>query len=206
MTYILLAALFFTWSILLNQLAHYLIAKNKEFFTRPYFETVMTFCLLMLWNNTYFYSYFILFSALGITIQTDLQSMLISRFASIYLVPIPLLLSFFNYLPLHPIDSIISSCLGYGFFYMVNKIFFFFKKENGLGEGDFDLMAFIGSYTGIMGVWFTILAGSILGFAATCSYMVYHQKRISHIPFGPFLSLGAIIFVLFQDYIQRFFL
>lgn len=206
MLYFLLIPLFLAWSFLLKETAHYLInSKNSSTFS-PYFEVIMSLCLTLLWYNPYFCSYFLFFSALGITIQTDLCCMLISRFASLYLLPIPIALSFLDLLPIHVIDSVIASLFGYGLFYGINKIFHFFTKQDGLGQGDLDLMAFIGAYTGMLGVWFTILCGSILGSLTACAYMLYLQKRIFHIPFGPFLSIGSIIFVLFQHHIMYFFL
>lgn len=206
MTCFLFIPFFFLWSILLNQSAHYLINSKNKFFLFPYFEIAMSLCFSFLWHNPYFYSYFLFFSALGITIQTDLCCMLISRFASLYLLPIPITLSFFNLLPIHVIESSIATLCGYGLFYSINKIFYIFKKENGLGQGDFDLMALIGAYTGMVGIWFTVLCGSILGAITACMYMIYTKKRIFHIPFGPFLSLGAIIFVLLQRHILYMFL
>jgi len=74
-------------------------------------------------------------------------------------------------------------------------------KRHGLGQGDLELLAFIGSFLGIIGTWFTLLIGSLLGSLFGISYWIVQRKinRNLKIPFGPFLALSAIIFVLFRN-------
>lgn len=206
MVYILLLPIFLIWSFLLSKIAQHLTDCKKKSLLFPYFEIILAFCFLAIWHNNYFYSYFILFSALGITIQTDFCCMLISRFVSLYLLPIPIALSIGGFLPIHVIDSVIASFIGYGLFYIINRTFRFFTHQDGIGQGDLDLMALIGAYTGMIGIWFTILSGSILGSISAFGYMLYTKQRVLHIPFGPFLSIGSIIFILFQQHILYFFL
>ncbi|MBI2352902.1 prepilin peptidase [Candidatus Dependentiae bacterium] len=157
--------------------------------------------LLLFVSTLHFFPYFILFSALGITIVTDLSTMLISRLVSLYLVPIGFLLSYYKLIDIHLFESICAALAGYLFFYMLNKLFFYFKKQNCLGEGDFDLMALIGSFTGFLGIWFSIFIGSLLGTVAAITIMLYKKKYISYMPFGPFLSIATMIFILMQDYL-----
>lgn len=162
---------------------------------------------MALWyKSSYFSSHFILFSALGITIQTDFSYMLISRFVSLYAVPSGILLSYMHYLPIHWIESIVASVIGYSFFYIINKIFYVIKKQDGMGQGDFDLMALIGAYTGLLGIWFTVLIGSLLGTTVSILYIIFKKSRITHVPFGPYLSIGAITFVLCRSSIIHYML
>lgn len=81
-------------------------------------------------------------------------------------------------------------------------MFYLIKGKHGIGQGDLDLLAFIGSFTGLLGLWATVLIGSISGSIIGLVYLVVTGKSGSsaRIPFGPFLSFGAIIFVLFQDF------
>lgn len=84
------------------------------------------------------------------------------------------------------------------------------RNQDGIGEGDFDLLLFIGSFTGIVGCWISITIGSFIGslygiYALLSAHYKYENKDTllsAKIPFGPFLALGAIIFVLFQKYFQ----
>jgi len=70
-------------------------------------------------------------------------------------------------------------------------------KREALGEGDITLIAMIGAYTGIYGVYISILAGSIVGSIVGIILLFKKQREI---PFGPFLSLGAVlaVFLLFK--------
>lgn len=160
-------------------------------------------CFAQLWlNNSPFFSvYFFFFSALTITIHTDMEHMLVSRFVSLYLVPAGIFLSYARYLPISPIESAASAMAAYLFLFSINKIFYLIKKHDGLGQGDLELFAFIGSFTGLLGCWFTILFSSVLGTLTGCLYMLWSRKTISMLPFGPFLAIGAMLFVLFEQWI-----
>lgn len=200
-------AIFFIWATFLTFFSYILLNKkmSKDFF--PFFELFMTLSFILLWQtSTYFLPYFILFSALGVTIQTDLSYMLISRFVSLYLAPTGIILSYFKYLPITFFESVIATIIGYGALYIINKIFYLCKNKNGIGQGDFDLMALVGAYTGLLGIWFTILIASITGAATGLLYMIYKKRRISFLPFGPFLSVAGILFVLFQQQIVSYLL
>lgn len=197
---LILAAIFFIWSTLLNFISGLLVCRSKKLFLFPFFESFMTISFILLWQtSTHFISDFILFSALAITLSTDLSCMLISRFVSLYLAPTGIILSFYDLLAISWLESVIASCLGYLFFYGINKLFFMIKKQNGIGQGDFDLMALIGAYTGILGIWFTVLCGSIIGTICALVLIAKGKKSLFYIPFGPFLSISAMIWILFQN-------
>jgi leader peptidase (prepilin peptidase) / N-methyltransferase len=90
----------------------------------------------------------------------------------------------------------------------INKIFHYWRGIDGMGEGDFDLLLFIGSFTGVIGCWFSVTLASILGSVVGLIYMVEtnngtdHSFHTSKIPFGPFLAGGALLFVfLFQFFL-----
>ena len=68
-----------------------------------------------------------------------------------------------------------------------------FKKE-AMGGGDVKLMAGIGAFIGWQGVITTIIMGSFFGLIYAVILMIWKGKKGSDaIPFGPFLSLGALI-------------
>ena len=68
-----------------------------------------------------------------------------------------------------------------------------FGKE-AMGGGDVKLMAGIGAFVGWQGVITTVVFGSCLGLVYALYMMVRHGKKGGDaIPFGPFLSMGAVI-------------
>ncbi len=94
-----------------------------------------------------------------------------------------------------------GTALGYFVLWIIGTIFFLITRKQGIGEGDFELLAMIGSFTGVVGIWASILFGSILGSIIGIIYLKYMGilKRHAKLPFGPFLAIGAMIYVLFQE-------
>lgn len=68
-----------------------------------------------------------------------------------------------------------------------------FKKE-AMGGGDVKLMGGIGALIGWQGVITTVVLGSFFGLIYAVYMMIRHGKKGGDaIPFGPFLSLGALV-------------
>jgi leader peptidase (prepilin peptidase)/N-methyltransferase len=132
---------------------------------------------------------------------------------TIFLAPLGILLSALDLLPISWQESVCSALFGYLFLFIINRLFKWWRNIDGIGEGDFDLLLFIGSFTGIIGCWASITLGSILGSLYGITSLFFTQSdEISQlslqtkVPFGPFLACGAIIFVLMQKSIFFFFL
>lgn len=140
-------------------------------------------------------AYFLFFSALIVTIRTDLETMLISRYTSLFLVPVFIGMSYLHYLPLSVQESIQGALFGYMLLYVIAFIFKHIRKQDGLGEGDMELLACIGAATGIQGAWAALFVGSIIG----STYAL--ALRAHTIPFGPFLGGGALAYVLCENLI-----
>lgn len=195
-----------SWFILRGKCRH---CKKSISILYPAIEilTAIILSLLYFWISPhYFISYFIFFSALLITIRTDLEFMLISRFVTIFLIPLGFLLSTAHLLPITLYESIVGAFIGYSFLLSIRFFFHLVTGKEGMGQGDLDLLAFIGSFTGIIGCWISLLIGSCVGSFFGLGYQLFFQpKEQAKIPFGPFLAGGAIIFVLLQEsFLQLF--
>ncbi len=96
-------------------------------------------------------------------------------------------------------DLIIGILVGGGSLYSVALIYYLLTKKEGMGGGDIKLLAMIGAATGVQGVLFTIFTGSLLGTLTGILVMIGTKKADTKlkIPFGPFLSSGAILYVFF---------
>lgn len=152
----------------------------------------------------YLPAYFLFFSALIVTIRSDLEMMLISRFVTLFLIPLGFAFSWFGLLPLNIWQSLAGAALGYSFLYLIATLFRIATGKEGMGQGDLELLAFIGSFTGIIGCWISLLVGSILGSLFGLTYMVISGKKKNvKIPFGPFLAFGAMTFILLNDLIPN---
>jgi leader peptidase (prepilin peptidase)/N-methyltransferase len=191
--------------------------KQSISFFYPFIEILTTVILSLLYVYIpihYFLAYFIFFSALIVTIRSDLETMLISRFMTTYLAPLGFFFSAYHMIPLSLEESIFGAIFGYFFLQIVNGIFKYCRNVDGIGEGDFDLLLFIGSFTGIIGCWISITIGSIIGSLYGIMSFIFikpdednaQSLHTTKIPFGPFLACGAIIFVFIQRYIFHYML
>jgi len=67
-----------------------------------------------------------------------------------------------------------------------------------MGYGDVKFIAGIGAFLGLKAVFFTIMAGSIIGALAGLAMILIGRREWSaRIPFGPYLALGAGIWIFF---------
>lgn len=147
-------------------------------------------------------TYSILCSALLITIHTDILEFTIIRYFSLGLIPLALLASALNLLDISLYESALGIVEGYLFLWIPALIFKFWRKKEGMGEGDFELMAGIGAFLGPLGVWFTLLIGSVIGSLLSIILAFKNKNFISQkIPFGPFLALGAFSYLFFKKLI-----
>ena len=101
------------------------------------------------------------------------------------------------WLPVTYRDSLMGLALGAGLLIAVIYGYYFLTKKQGMGGGDVKLLGMIGVFTGWQGVLFTIFMGSLMGTLVGLPWAFIQKKTMkAAIPFGPFLALGAFVFVL----------
>lgn len=94
------------------------------------------------------------------------------------------------------IDSLLGIVSGGGSLLVVAILYEFIAKKEGMGGGDIKLLAMIGGFLGWQGVVFTIFSSSILGTVVGIFVALKtRQGRQVAIPFGPFLSIGALLYI-----------
>lgn len=105
------------------------------------------------------------------------------------------------------VDSLGGALLGGALFFAVAWGYQRFRKQDGLGGGDIKLLAMIGAFIGWKGVLFTVFFSSVVGAAVGLIVMVRsRQGWVARIPFGPFLSLGAISYVFWGEKLTAWYL
>ena len=96
----------------------------------------------------------------------------------------------FNY----SINSLIASFIGFAFFYLLSGIGKKIFNKPVLGGGDAKLVAFLGSWLGIKGLFISIWLGFIsAGIFVTLGLILKKIKRNQKIPFGVFLVLSGLL-------------
>ncbi len=90
-------------------------------------------------------------------------------------------------------SAVIGAAAGYLVLWSVYWAFRLIAKKEGMGYGDFKLLAAIGAWTGWQVLPFVILVSAGLG-AVVGSIGLWLAKRgtDTRIPFGPFLAFGGI--------------
>lgn len=139
--------------------------------------------------------YFILICAFIIVIYIDLDHQIIPDSISLPGIPLGFAASFFLD-RLSYIDSIIGILLGGGLLFGIAWAYYLITHKEGMGGGDIKLLAMIGAFLGWQGVCFTVFIASITGTIAGVLLMLLARKDLKFaLPFGPFLSIGAIAYL-----------
>jgi leader peptidase (prepilin peptidase)/N-methyltransferase len=155
--------------------------------------------LLRFGISTLYLIYLAFFASLTLVSFIDLPHLIIPDVISLPGIVIGLVISL-----LHPQmslkDSLIGVLLGGGTLYAVASVYHLITKREGMGGGDVKLLAMIGAFIGWKGVLFTILCSSFIGTVVGVTLMLVSSADSKYaVPFGPFLSLGAVIYVLWGE-------
>ena len=144
-------------------------------------------------------AYALFFSGLIAATRTDFEAMLIPQLFSLGLIPVGIAAAWFGIIEISYIESILGAACGYGILWAIAKIFLLCTKRDGMGAGDYDLLAGIGAWVGPLGIWLSLMIASCTGTLLGIIYLYCSKKNhTTRIPFGPFLALGAMIYVFFR--------
>lgn len=90
-------------------------------------------------------------------------------------------------------DAVIAAVAGYSALWLVNSLFQALLKKQGMGNGDFKLLAALGAWFGWMMLPQIILIASVGGLLAAGIGAVFGKKaQEGRIPFGPFLAIAGM--------------
>ena len=98
------------------------------------------------------------------------------------------------------INSLIGGLFGYG---IIFSIIFFYKqirKKEGMGLGDAKLLAVIGFWFGWIAIPFVLFLSSIFALVSVIPDLIKKNKKMtSQIPFGPYIILATIFYLVFRN-------
>lgn len=152
-----------------------------------------------------FVGLFILCAALLVIIVIDIHHQIIPDVISLPGIIAGLLFSFFS-TTLTWQSSLIGIAVGGGVLYTIALAYFLIRKIDGMGGGDIKLLAMIGAWLGWQSLPFVIFASSLSGTIVGLIAMGYQKKGgRTRIPFGPFLSITALIFIFSSEKILYYF-
>ncbi len=102
------------------------------------------------------------------------------------------------------LDSLFGIITGGGVLFLIAFLYVLIRKREGMGMGDVKLLAMIGAFLGWKGVIFVMLVSSIIGTLVGLSVIAVNKGDLKYaLPFGPFLSLAAVIYVFAGGFVFR---
>lgn len=105
---------------------------------------------------------------------------------------IGLLISISPYGNISASSSIIGATLGYLILWLIAKSFLVLRKKEGMGHGDFKLLAMLGAWSGPMMLPFILVIASVLSLLCSITWLCRKSMHTdTPIPFGPFLAIGG---------------
>lgn len=161
--------------------------------------------LLFTFGVSYDYlGFFVFTAALLVIIVIDIHHQIIPDLISLPGIVLGFGFSFLNSTITWQ-SSLIGLLVGGGILYGVAVLYFLIRKIDGMGGGDIKLLAMLGAWLGWQSLPFVIFVSSFTGTIIGLIAMAY-QKKGGHtrIPFGPFLSIAALLFMFFSEKILYF--
>jgi leader peptidase (prepilin peptidase)/N-methyltransferase len=117
------------------------------------------------------------------------------------------------------LDSVVGALAGAGFFFVASGLYFLLRKRQGMGAGDFALIAMSGTFLGLKLVLLVIFAAPLLATAYALTLIVRHASNTDdtrpsmgqmlqswELPFGVFLSACSLAAVFFGEAAWRWYL
>jgi leader peptidase (prepilin peptidase)/N-methyltransferase len=104
-------------------------------------------------------------------------------------------------------DSFLGILLGGGSLYLVAVVYKMLTKVDGMGGGDIKLLAMIGAFIGWKAILPVIFISSLIGCLVGIPAMLLKGSGTKlALPFGPFLALGAVIYLLYGNILIQWYL
>lgn len=99
-----------------------------------------------------------------------------------------------------PLSAVLGCAAGAGGLFAVAFVYEKVTGQEGMGLGDVKMLGMIGAFLGMSGVVVTLLLASVAGSAVGLGLMAARRGNMKMaLPFGVFLSLGAVAALFFGD-------
>jgi len=97
-------------------------------------------------------------------------------------------------------NSLLGGILGYGIIWLIIISYKLVRNKEGMGLGDAKLLAVIGFWFGWIAIPFVIFSSSIVALISVTPSLLNKSKKLSsEIPFGPYIIIGCILYMVFIE-------
>ena len=188
--------------------------KKKISFQYPLVESISIFSFLIIYNffgiSLTTILLIILFLSFIVIFFIDLKHYIIPDILTFPMMVLGFVKSFDpNLNPIFPnyINSLIGGLFGYGIIWLIIIFYKQIRKKEGMGLGDAKLLAVIGFWFGWVSIPFIIFLSSTIALIIVIPDLLTKTKKLSsQIPFGPYIIIATIIFIVFKDVFLSLFL
>ena len=98
------------------------------------------------------------------------------------------------------LNSLIGGVVGYLIIWMIIFIYKRLRNKEGMGLGDAKLLSAIGFWFGWISIPFILFFSSFIALVLAIPSLINKSKNLStQIPFGPYLILGCVLYLLLLD-------
>ena len=102
-----------------------------------------------------------------------------------------------------PISSLLGAIAGFVLLWALDKMYYWTKKQHGIGLGDAKLLSALGAWLGLGAIPNILLIASITGVLGGVLWLHFQKQTIrSAFPFGPCLAFAGIIELLWPQLLQ----
>ena len=103
------------------------------------------------------------------------------------------------------LNSLIGGILGYLVIWLIILFYKKIKNKEGMGLGDAKLLSAIGFWFGWVSIPFIIFLSSVIALIVVTPSLINKSKEMSsQIPFGPYLVIGCVLYLLLFKQILKF--
>ncbi len=112
--------------------------------------------------------------------------------------------AYFNVIPLF--DAVLGAIAGYMVFWSLYQAFKLLTNKEGMGYGDFKLLALLGAWFGWQSLLMIILISSLTGAVIGITLIILKlQEKGKPIPFGPYLAIAGWIVLMWGENLKLFY-
>tara|TARA_Y100001935_G_scaffold233755_1_gene216448 strand:- start:49 stop:810 length:762 start_codon:yes stop_codon:yes gene_type:complete len=98
------------------------------------------------------------------------------------------------------IHSLIGGLFGYGIIWSIIYFYKQVRKKEGMGLGDAKLFAVIGFWFGWIAIPFIIFLSSVTALLSVVPSLLKNSRTMSsQIPFGPYIIVGTLVYLVFEN-------
>jgi leader peptidase (prepilin peptidase)/N-methyltransferase len=161
--------------------------------------------LYLTYGLTFAFLFTFLFTAALIVITfIDLRHQIIPHVVTLPGIPVFFLAAVF-FMDITPVESFLGIMIGAACLYFVAVYYEALTGREGMGGGDINLLAMMGGFLGWKALIYIVLVSSFTGAVIGIALMILKGKDTKYaVPFGPFLSIGAVSYLFVGEQIFRF--